>query len=414
VTRASVKTARRAARRVAGPLIGSLLAVMMAGCSSSGTAPGDAGPAAALAPQQTPSKPVTFAPVIGAPARVSTKLNELLVAAAGQKAVPVVPPKDAEYTIRGYLVAASDPKGTKLSYIWDVSDKANKRKRMQGEELIEGKKGGDPWAAVDDAAMQRVAAKAIDDIAAWLPKGTPGPAGGPEAPAVAAAPSAPAPSHSASSEKAPAASGPVQVASLNDDAPAPLSLSQSQTASTTRAASSSSGPVLAAQTSQPAREPAHSGEPVRPAEPVHAAEPVRAAEPVHAAEPPRPAKVASLEAVAVVPLVSGAPGDGSQSLSSAMRKHLQSAGVKLVEQESGPNVFTVKGEVEMGGAVNGQQPITIHWTVVDPSGKQLDKAVVQRNKVQAGSLDGPWGQIADLAAGEAAKSIARLITKPTG
>mgnify|MGYP007039600010 FL=1 len=80
------------------------------------------------------------------------KMNELLVATAGQKSMPVVPPKDAEYTIRGYLVAATDPKGTKLSYIWDVSDKANKRKRIQGDELIEGKKGGDPWAAVNDAA----------------------------------------------------------------------------------------------------------------------------------------------------------------------------------------------------------------------------------------------------------------------
>ena len=72
------------------------------------------------------------------------------------------------------------------------------------------------------------------------------------------------------------------------------------------------------------------------------------------------------------------------------------------------------GNVEMGGAVDGQQPITIQWTVVDPNGKTLDKAVVQRNKVAQGSLDGPWGQVADLAAGEAAKSIAKLIVKPAG
>jgi hypothetical protein len=76
--------------------------------------------------------------------------------------------------------------------------------------------------------------------------------------------------------------------------------------------------------------------------------------------------------------------------------------------------YPVKGTVEMGSAAEGQQPITIHWMVVDPSGKTMDKAVVQRNKVAEGSLDGPWGQVADLAAGEAARSIAKLINKPAG
>ncbi len=374
VTLVSGKTVSRGARRAVGLVICGLLAVMAAGCSSSGPTLGEAASTAALAPpQQASTKPVTFAPVIGAPAKVSTKLNEMLVAQAGQKSMPVVPPKDAEYTIRGYLVAASDPKGTKLSYIWDVSDKANKRKRIQGEELIEGKKGGDPWAAVDDAAMQRVAGKAVGEISDWLPKNGPAPAlaqNGNE--------------KDKSQADAPAAAGPVQVASLNNDAPAPAQRTD---------AGSSTGPVLAAQTSQPAKEAA----PSRPQETL-----VTAAAP--AAEP----------AVAVVPTVGGAPGDGGQSLSAAMRKHLQSAGIKLGDKATGPNVWTVKGSVEMGAAAGGQQPITIHWTVTDPSGKTLDKAVVQRNKVSQGSLDGAWGPIADLAAGEAAKSIARLIPKPTG
>jgi len=61
----------------------------------------------------------------------------------------------------------------------------------------------------------------------------------------------------------------------------------------------------------------------------------------------------------------------------------------------------------------GQQPITIRWLVVDPTGKTMEKAVVQRNKVPEGSLTGSWGQVAELAAGEAARSVAKLI-KPTG
>jgi hypothetical protein len=290
-------------------------------------------------------------------------MNELLVATAGQKSMPVVPPKDAEYTIRGYLVAAPDPKGTKLSYIWDVSDKANKRKRIQGDELIEGKKGGDPWAAVNDAAMQRVAAKAIEDIAAYIPKG------GATAPDSAAPASAP--------PQASAASSPVVSASINaDPAPAAQPAPAPRVSSPANVSTSGGGTVLAAQTAQPAAPQA--------------------------------------EAVALVPPVTGAPGDGSQSLTAAMRRHLQSAGVKLVDSGTGANTYTVKGAVEMGPATDGQQPITIHWMVVDPNGKTMDKAVVQRNKVAEGSLDGPWGQVADLAAGEAARSLARLIGKPAG
>jgi hypothetical protein len=94
-----------------------------------------------------------------------------------------------------------------------------------------------------------------------------------------------------------------------------------------------------------------------------------------------------------------------------MRRHLESAGVKLVE--SSLNAYSVRGSVQLGSADAGQQPITIRWTVIDPAGKTMEKAVVQRNKVPAGSLNGEWGQIADLAAGEAAKSVAKLI-KPTG
>ena len=369
MTRVTVTTARRGACRVAGPLVGGLFALLLAGCETSSTVTGDATGSTALAQQPVSTKPVTFAPVIGAPAKVSTKLNELLVAAAGQKHIPVVPPKDAEYTIRGYLVAAPDPKGTKLSYIWDVSDKANKRKRIQGEELIEGKKGGDPWAVVDDAAMQRVATRAIEDIANYLPTaatasvtGSTGGAAGAQTTSASASASLVSASLSDAAPAQPVPTGQAPVAP-RDSAPAAVS-------------TSGGGTVLAAQAAQPSA--------------------------------PLP------DAVALVPPVSGAPGDGGQSLTAAMRKHLQNAGVKLVDSGGVSNTYTVKGSVEMGAAVDGQQPITIHWMVVDPSGKMMDKAVVQRNKVAEGSLDGPWGQIADVAAGEASKSIARLIGKPTG
>lgn len=341
VTRVTVRTARCGARRVALPLLGGFFALFLAACETSTSSTSDpvvGSLATAPVQQQSQVKPIAFAPVIGAPAKVSSKMNELLVAAAGQRNIPVAASKDAEYTIRGYLVAAADPKGTKLSYIWDVTDKSGKRaKRLQGDELIEGKKGGDPWALVDDAAMQSIADKTTEQIVAWMP--TSGSDG-----ATASAP--------------------------QDAAP--------QAAPVRQASAEPASNVLAA--AQPVAEPAsvsYSGVPI-----------------------------------AVVPPVTGAPGDGQSSLTSAMRKHLEQAGVKLVESDD-PQAYTVRGSVQLGSADGGQQPITIRWLVVDPTGKTMEKAVVQRNNVPEGSLDGSWGQVADLAAGEAARSVAKLIKPAT-
>lgn len=444
MTRVSVSAAR-GARNAAIAVIGGFAAVMASGCSPSLTGGGgDGTPTAALAPvpvqpqQQQTSKPVTFAPVIGAPAKVSTKINEYLVAQAGQKAMPVVPPKDAEYTIRGYLVAAPDPKGTKLSYIWDVSDKTNKRKRFQGEELIEGKKGGDPWAVVDDNAMQKVAAKAIEDISAYVPKGEPGQGPAPAgvgAPVPGAPPSISTAPTSAPIAPAPSGGG-FSFSSLfgggNSAAPEPAAVPAVDTApaSLTPGVSASSQPIAPAPAPvqvaslsndtpvarQAVAQPRAAARPVAATPPASA--PVSSEEVVPGAPAPRPVlqQTAAVVAgpVAVVPTVVGAPGDGSQSLTGAMRKHLKAAGVKLVDRANGPNVYTVNGAVELADDSAGQQKITIQWTVTDPSGKTLDKAVVQKNVIPQGSLDGAWGEIADMAAKEAARSVAVLVNKPAG
>ena len=122
----------------------------------------------------------------------------------------------------------------------------------------------------------------------------------------------------------------------------------------------------------------------------------------------QPAKV-----VAVVPPVTGAPGDGQSSLTGAMKRHLKRAGISLAAPGEG-SAYVVRGSVEMGTAKNGQQPITIRWLVVGPNGRAMEKTVVQRNNVPEGSLDGSWGRVADLAAGEAAKSVAKLLGRRAG
>ncbi len=342
--------------RFALPLIGGVMMLTLAGCSGDnatfdlGLTSADSSDQTAQAEEQQKTKPIAFAPVIGAPSKISSKLNKLLKEAAEQKSVPVVSTRQADYTIRGYLVAQTNPKGTKLSYIWDVSDKAGKRaKRFQGDDLIEGKKGGDPWSAVDDEVMKRLADKTVTDLQTWLPKDT--------------------------------------------DAPATASNDQSSNQSVSNTNQASASQQTRRNTSvQPAA--ARSRQPVTHTNTVLASA--------------QPAKV-----VAVVPPVTGAPGDGVMSLTDAMKRHLTRAGISLAAPGEG-SAYVVRGSVEMGTAKNGQQSITIRWLVVGPNGQAMEKTVVQRNNVPEGSLDGTWGQVADLAAGEAAKSVAKLLGQRAG
>ncbi|RIA55151.1 hypothetical protein [Dichotomicrobium thermohalophilum] len=324
MTRVNATTASSAAKRAAPVFLTALLAMVLAGCSTSNQT---AQAPAEIAPAQTTKKvaSVSLAPV-AAPGSVSNKMGKMLETAAKEKKIPVKG-DGADYTVRGYLVASPESEGTKVSYIWDVTDKSGKRAhRFSGEEMVEKRVSGDPWAAVDDKAMRKIAATTADRLRQWLPKK--------EVPAT-------------------------QVATT--------------------------GSVNATSTTgQPNQERSQ----------------------LASAQSP------SSEILVVVPKVTGAPGDGNSALPAAMRRELQSRGLKLVQSKK-PNAYTVRGTVELGEAESGKQPITIRWLVLGPDGKPLKNAVVQRNKIQEGSLDGSWGRVADIAAGEAAKAVAKILPDPT-
>lgn len=108
-----------------------------------------------------------------------------------------------------------------------------------------------------------------------------------------------------------------------------------------------------------------------------------------------------------VPLVTGAPGDGGQALTTAIQRELQKSGFSLASTP-GPNTYRVEGKVAMGNGKDGKQPIQIDWNVLDPSGKKLG-SVSQKNEVPQGSLDGTWGRTADAAAAAAAQGIIKLL-----
>ena len=112
---------------------------------------------------------------------------------------------------------------------------------------------------------------------------------------------------------------------------------------------------------------------------------------------------------AMVSPVTGAPGDGMKSLTAAIKKRLYAKGVKLTSIQS-ENTYTVKGVVSLIDASGGKQSIRIEWQVLDPNGKKVG-TVSQQNNIPKGSLNGPWGAVADAAAGAAADGIVKLLPK---
>lgn len=334
-------------RKFAFAGIAAVFAIGLGGCETSSNLLGSASPgptalsppppsdtpaAVAQAPAAAQSK-IAIAPVIGAPDSVGKQLQSQLTSAVTAKNIAVAsgPADKPDYTLRGYVVSAREKSGTKVSYIWDVTDPAGARKnRITGEEILPASDNKDPWAGVTPQITQSIADKTAASMASWLPgqKGAPvASAGGGASVQTAAA----TPADALGATKA-AAGGPT-TGSLGG-APA--------------------GSITA-----------------------------------------------------IVPSVTGAPGDGGVALTSALQRELSRSGVQLANAPGG-GVYKVEGKVAVGEAKDGKQPIQIDWNVKDPAGKKLG-TVSQKNEIPQGTLDGAWGKTADAAAAAAAQGILKLL-----
>jgi hypothetical protein len=365
VTDTDAATARRNNGRRALLTMTVLAAVATAGCETGGgllgtTAPTQ--PQASVAPAPAPvvvQKRVAMAPVIGAPEAVARQLSDLVVQSANQQkltlSTDVSQPTD--FTLRGYIVAARERANIKLSYIWDVTDPTGKRvNRITGEEIVPANPANrDPWASASPAVLQTIATKSATSLAAWLPTQTAQP------PAVAG--SAPA-------------VGPVAIG-------APAVTAPTVAVGTPRAPSVSASvpPPPVQQASLPA-------------------------------SPPQTGSIARAPVTAIVPGITGAPGDGNGALAGAIQRELARNGVALGDVASSRGTaYIVEARVALGQPKDGKQSIQIDWRVKDPKGKALG-TVTQKNEVPQGSLDQTWGRTADAAAAAAAQGIVKLL--PTG
>ena len=378
MTNARAFLVRLCRRNVARWVAAGLMAVPLGGCETSssifGSNAGQAGTASVASVTPGKSK-LAFAPIVGAPAAVADMLKGSIITAMQRQSVPVAASaaEAPDYTVRGYVVAAPDKAGTKLSYIWDVTDKTGQRaKRITGEEILKGKKGKDPWAQVDQSVVDKIAAATSTQLVAWVPMTGGGSATPPAAPAAATTQSTlgalfgfGTPEATASTA-APVTPAPVQPASVSQK-PKPGSLITGDVAAGGQplalpGAQASLAPQGAAQTS--------------------------------------------------IPPVIGAPGDGSSALTQALQRSLANSGVALATAPGGAN-YTVQGRVAMGQPAGGKQTIKIEWQVFDPAGKKVG-TVSQNNVIPQGSLDGTWGKTADAAAAAAAQGILKLLPPRSG
>jgi hypothetical protein len=130
----------------------------------------DVGFEASVPPRMAPGIPIAVETVEGPPAAVQSAFSAALAKAAANHQVTVVDEgQTPRFRLKGYLTAyAAEDGKTALAYVWDVFDGANRRaQRVTGVEELAGDPA-DPWARIDDRALQRVAGKSMDGIADFL------------------------------------------------------------------------------------------------------------------------------------------------------------------------------------------------------------------------------------------------------
>jgi hypothetical protein len=111
---------------------------------------------------------VAIASVDGPPPEVSPRFRQSFDEAAATRRIAVAAPAKARYLVRGYLTASLIEGGAEIDVVWDVFTPDKKRAQRLSDAIAIKGAGDDAWAMIDDAALNIVAAKCADDLAAYL------------------------------------------------------------------------------------------------------------------------------------------------------------------------------------------------------------------------------------------------------
>lgn len=105
--------------------------------------------------------------------------------------------------------------------------------------------------------------------------------------------------------------------------------------------------------------------------------------------------------------ITGAPGDGNNSLHRNLTRFLAVAGLDVVSDRL-QSTYLVEGIVKLSPPENASNDVVITWFVTTKDGRELGK-VTQNNKVPVGALAGRWGDVAHIVAQGGSVGIVDLI-----
>jgi hypothetical protein len=110
--------------------------------------------------------------------------------------------------------------------------------------------------------------------------------------------------------------------------------------------------------------------------------------------------------------ITGAPGDGDTSLAREMRKDLANEGVILVNQKVSAD-YLMRAQVTLTTVDATTQHIEIDWIIDTADGREAGR-VRQPHDLPKGSLDTYWGDVAVVAASQAALGVKEVIDNNIG
>lgn len=169
--------------------------VLLAGCNETTGSVKQPIQAAASAPARNPNVSPHGAAVAlnltgidNVPPAIVSRFSEALAHAADAREVDVADPKVAKYFVQVHLLAYPAGDGaTELAYVSDVFDAKKNRAQRLGHGVVLKGTAADSWSLVDDKAVEAIAARSADDLAAFL-SNTPEAVAAAKAPAVAVRP----------------------------------------------------------------------------------------------------------------------------------------------------------------------------------------------------------------------------------
>jgi hypothetical protein len=150
------------------------LALTLGGCSETMVQGPVASSAQAVANVIQPSgfspRPATLAVTQseGAPEALQSQYMALFNADVASRDVALTDQAGARYLARGYISAFPVDGGARLTYVWDIYDRTNRRAQRLNDEIALKGSAPDPWSLVDSAALSALAARSANELAAYL------------------------------------------------------------------------------------------------------------------------------------------------------------------------------------------------------------------------------------------------------